>query len=124
MRCLERNKVDFYYALFERNEDILDENGCKTGEQRVIYFPPVKMKANISTAKGESQSEQFGKDIKYDKVIVTEETDCPIDENTVLFVDVEPAFDSDGNPLFDYIVKKVAKSLNSVSYAISKVSVS
>ena len=57
-------------------------------------------------------------------VIVTDDIDCPMDENSVLFVDKKPEFDSDGNPIFDYIVKKVARSLNFASYAISKVNVS
>lgn len=58
----------------------------------------------------------------------------PIDEYTVLWVDTVPTVDEDGvlavnengeilTP-HDYIVKKVAKSLNSVSIAISKVNVS
>jgi hypothetical protein len=82
------------------------------------------MKANISTAIGVSEVEQFGKDLKYDKVIVLDDIDCPIDENSVLFVDKLPESDDEGNLLFDYIVKRVAKSLNSVSIAISKVAVS
>ena len=81
-------------------------------------------KANISPATGVSQVEQFGKELKYDKVIVLDDITCPIDENSVLFVDKQPEKDDDGNLLFDYIVKKVARSLNSVSIAISKVEVS
>lgn len=63
--------------------------------------------------------------------------DCdapPIDEYTVLWVDRTPQMDEEGNLAVnekgevitphDYIVKKVAKSLNVVSLAISKVSVS
>ena len=49
--------------------------------------------------------------------------DCPIAEDTVLFVDKNPEY-KDGKPLYDYIVKRVAKSLNSISIAISKVNVS
>ena len=68
--------------------------------------------------------EQFGNFISYDKVIVTDDLTCPIDENTVLFIDKSPEYDDDGNPLYDYIVKRVARSLNSISYAVSKVTVS
>ena len=57
-------------------------------------------------------------------MIVTDDLSCPIDENTVLFIDKEPEYDDNGNPLYDYIVKRVAKSLNSISYAVSKVTVS
>ena len=48
---------------------------------------------------------------------------CPISEDTVLFVDKEPEYDGE-KPLYDYVVKRVAKSLNSISIAISKVNVS
>ena len=57
-------------------------------------------------------------------MIVTDDLLCPIDENTVLFIDKEPGYTEDGTPLYDYIVKRVARSLNSISYAVSKVSVS
>lgn len=124
MKCLERNKSTFHYCLFKEKEPILDANGNKTGEYRLIYEDPVEMKANISPATGESQVEQFGTSLQYDKVIVIDDTACPIDENTVLFVDSQPSFNNDGTPLFDYIVKKVAESLNSISIAISKVKVS
>ena len=124
MKCLERNKTDFYYALFVDNEPGKDEYGNESGEPRIIYSEPVLAKANISPATGVSQVEQFGKELKYDKVIVLDDITCPIDENSVLFVDKQPEKDDDGNLLFDYIVKKVARSLNSVSIAISKVEVS
>ncbi|MBE6683469.1 MAG: hypothetical protein E7595_04865 [Ruminococcaceae bacterium] len=124
MKCLERNKTKFYYALFVDDEPGKDEYGNESGEPRIIYSEPVLAKANISPATGVSQVEQFGKELKYDKVIVLDDITCPIDENSVLFVDKQPEKDDDGNLLFDYIVKKVARSLNSVSIAISKVAVS
>lgn len=124
MKCMERNKTEFYYALFAKYEPGKDEYGNESGEPRIIYSDPVLAKANISPATGDSQIEQFGKDLKYDKVIVLDDIKCPIDENTVLFVDKFPDRDKEGNLLYDYIVKKIAKSLNSVSIAISKVNVS
>ena len=65
----------------------------------------------------------FGNLESYDKVIITDDMDCPIDENTVLFIDKDPEF-KDGKPTFDYTVRRVAKSLNTISYAVSKVKVS
>lgn len=59
----------------------------------------------------------------YDKVLITDDMSCPIDENTVLFVDSKPGY-RQGKPAFDYTVKRVAKSLNTISYAVSKVKVS
>ena len=103
MRTLNRNKSPFWYLLYDSKAPAKDEYGNETGEELVVYKPAVAM---------------------YDKVIVTDDLSCPIDENTVLFIDKEPEYDDDGNPLYDYIVKRVAKSLNSISYAVSKVTVS
>ena len=124
MRMMERNKTKFYYALFNRQEPIEDEYHNETGEYRKVFTPFVEAKWNISPAKGSTQAEQFGTDVQYDKVIVIDDMTCPIDENSILCVDTEPSYDKNDNPIYDYIVRKVAKSLNSISIAISKVQVS
>lgn len=124
MRIMERNKQGFWYLLFDRTEPVTDEDGNETGEEKVVYQPAVFCRANVSAATGAAQVEQFGNLAGYDKVIVTDDIRCPIDENTVLFLDKEPAYDEDGKPLYDYMVRRVAKSLNSVSIAVTKVSVS
>lgn len=116
MRCLSRNKRAFWYALYEGLEPILDANGNETGRSIPKYSEPVKASGNISSAKGSAETEQFGITLQYDKVIIVDNT--PIDENSVLYIDKEP----DG--AYDYIVKKVARSLNSVSIAVRKVDVS
>ena len=80
---------------------------------------------NISAAKGETQTRQFGENEIYDKVIVMDENAPPINEYSILWVDSTPTIKEDGTTEtpHDYIVKKVAKSLNVVSVAISKVNV-
>lgn len=126
MKTMERNKTPFWYLLYDKKVPVMDDDddGNETGDYRVIYKEAVQRKENISAATGSAQVEQFGNFISYDKVIVTDDLSCPIDENSVLFIDKEPEYDPDGNPLYDYIVKRVAKSLNSISYAVSKVNVS
>lgn len=134
MRCMNRNKVKFFYALYVGREPITDEYGNVTGEYDVKHGNPTEGYANISAAKGETQTRQFGESETYDKVIVMDNEAPQIDEYSVLWVDTEPqinedgslAVDEEGNILtpHDYIVKKVAKSLNNVSIAISKVNVS
>ena len=111
----------FYYANYERKEEITDEYGNKTGEYEVVYGSPVKCKGNISAAQGEIESRQFGDSESYDKVIVLNNANIPIDEYSILWVDSLP-YINDNTP-HDYIVKKVARSLNSISIAISKVNV-
>lgn len=134
MKCMERNKVKFYYALYVRKEPITDEYGNTTGEYEVIHSNPQEFSANISAAKGETQSRQFGENLSYDKVIAMDNEAPDIDEYSVLWVDTVPQLEEDGSLALnedgevitphDYVVKKVAKSLNHVSIAISKVAVS
>lgn len=123
MKCLARNLKTFYYCPYVGEEDVavVDEGDTiYTGDKRIVYGKPVQAWGNISEARGQSQEAQFGNDVDYDKVIVICRSDFPMDENAVLFVDKMPSFDASGNPLYDYTIKKVARSLNSVSYAISK----
>ena len=124
MKCLERNKTPFYYCLYQGEVYATDGEGYETGEKTISYSDPVLLHGNISPARGNISVEQFGNNVQYDKVIVLDDPTCPIDEHSVLFIDKAPAFDESETPLFDYIVKKVARSLNSVSIAISKVEVS
>ena len=125
MKIMERNKRTLWYLLYDRKAPAVDAEGNETGEEIIVYKPAVALRANVSPASGASQVEQFGNLAGYDKVIVTDDMSCPIDENTVLFVDKEPEYrEADGKPLYDYIVKRVAKSLNTIAYAVTKVSVS
>lgn len=119
MRELERNKRTIYYALFDKNEPILDDDGNDTGEVRPSYFAPVELRINVSPALGESATRQFGEVVDYDRTLVTCDITLPIDEHTVFWID-----DTDTNNAFDYTVKKVAKSLNSLQIAVKKVEVS
>ncbi len=124
MKILERNKTALWYQLFDRKDVVEDEHGNETGGSKPVYKTAVKLRANISSATGSAQIEQFGNFAGYDKVIVTDDMSCPIDENSVLFIDKLPEYSEDGTPLYDYVVKRVAKSLNVIAYAVSKVDVS
>lgn len=124
MRLMEINKRPFYYSLYKGNLPILDDDENETGEYRAHYSNPIKMRANISRATGEVITAQFGRIEDYDKVILIDDMSCPIVETSALFIDKEPEFDDHGVPLGDYIVRRVAKSLNAISYAVTKVDVS
>ena len=133
MRCCERNKRPFWYAPFASNSTMVDEYGNELNESKVTYGDPVACKGNISAARGETAVRQFGEYESYDRVIVMDDPNTPINEYAVLWVDSIPtlnedgslATNNDGSPVtpWDYTVKKVARSLNSVSIAISKVTV-
>lgn len=131
MRCLKRNESTFWYALFLKAEPLKDEYGNDTTEYEVFYENPMSCRANISAARGETQYRQFGEDEVYDKVIVMDHTAPLIDERSILWIDRIPQLDEDGALLrdaknrivtpHDYVVKRVARSLNSASLAVSKV---
>lgn len=125
MRCMKRNKRSFYYALYTDKNEILDEYGNLTGQYEVLYSNPIKCEANSSAGDGTTESQPFGNSVSYDKVIVMDNPNHPINEDTILWVDTLPIISADGSTEtpHDYIVKKVARSLNSVSIAISKVNV-
>ena len=127
MQMLKRNQRTFYYALYEGKNPIVDEYGNITGEYIIQRGNPNSYKANISSATGETSTRLFGENESYDKVVVLNNDDVAkqIDEYTVLWVDTLPELDEDGNTEtpFDYIVKKVSRSLNSTALAIAKVKI-
>ena len=126
MRGLVRNKTPFYYALYDHKEQLIDEYGNPVGEYTVYYDKPSKCYGNISAGYGLAQTQEFGESVACDKVIVVCDTNLPIDEYSVLWIDTPPDIDAKGYATspHDYIVKKVAKRLNVVSIAISRVNVS
>lgn len=134
MRTLKRNQTPIWYAQYRGKQELVDSDGNYTGEQVALYTTPQMMMANVSPTTGQSYAESFGYLKDYDRVVVTDWMECPIDENTVLWYDREPedmpveggtpgetVKSSEG---FNYIVRRVAKSLNSIAIAISRVDVS
>ena len=119
MRELDRNKQKIFYALFESVSPILDEDGYDTGENEPVYGSPIALSINVSGASGENAIQQFGSTIDYDRVLVTCDLTLPIDEQTVFWID-----NTDTSKPYDYVVKKIAKSLNSTLIAVKKVRVS
>lgn len=136
MKALARNKQTFYYALATGTlTDVTDEDGLYTGEQEPAYGNPVQVQMNISPATGRTALEWFGINESYDKVLVTDDINCPITETSRLWIDTVPVIAGDpqqqGDPPagstetpHDYIVARVGRSLNSVVIGVRKVSVS
>lgn len=140
-----RNDTDFWYCEYDPTVRyiVIDANGNETGEIAPKYGSAVPYYANVSPAVGQAQFEQFGAVGNYDKVIVTRDMECPITETAVLFIDKAPEYitvtayeEVDGGgignnpvavtyqlPKYDYIVKRVAKGLDAIAIAVSKVTV-
>lgn len=134
-RMCFRNKQTFWYSLLNDVVEDYDEYGNQVGTS-TSYGKPVEDHANISPAKGNVLSREFGDDDSYDKVIVTGNRDTPIDEYAVLWIDTVPELDANGElkvnangeivTPWDYIVRKIGRGLpnfGSTVIAVSKVSV-
>ena len=122
MRILNRNKTSCYYALYQGREPRKNDAGLFNGTSKLLYSDPVLFQANVSAAKGETATRQFGEDEGYDRTIVCG-LDVPVDEYSVLWIGIEPYKDGERTP-WNYVVKKVARSINSVTIAVRQVSVS
>ena len=124
MKTLERNKQTFYYATYNSETELMDGE-LHTFEYSPSYSAWTEFRANISPARGESSADVFGADVSYDRVIVTDDLSCPIDEHTVLAIDIAPNTRETAavEPVYDYVVTKKARSLNFIQYAVEKVQV-
>ena len=134
-RMVFRNKQPFWYALFDSTQVGRDEYGNENAAYPV-YGNPVQAYGNISAARGEVDTRQFGDDVNYDRVIVLGDRDTPINENAVLWIDREPEVNlwgelkvnANGDYVtpWDYIVRRVGRGLpnGSAVIAVNKVNVS
>ena len=137
MRCANRNKQPFWYALYAETDEYLNDDGNQIGTYP-IYGKPVKAYGNISAAKGAVITRQFGDDDEYSRVIVLEDRDTPINEDAVIWIDATPELNEDGSLVFDdetglyatpwnYTVSRVARGLpefGCTQIAVNKVTVS
>ena len=125
----QRSMRTFWYALYNTTvENETDEYGNLVNPY-TTYGKPVETRGNISPAKGEVMARMFGDDDLYDKVVTVSNSQTPINEYAILWIDTVPVINADGstNTPHDYIVKKVARGLDipgSANIAVSKDSVS
>lgn len=118
MKALARNKQTIYYANRATEEPILDEDGLMTGEDQFWYTTPEELRVNVSPASGAIVLQAFGVTEQYDKVLVTDDLNCPLDEHSHLWVETETTLP------YNYVVTRISKSLNSVVIALTQVDVS
>lgn len=115
MRGLRRNKTTLYYALYKGQEEIIDSNGNRTGEYGPSYSAPVKAEMNVAPAQGAADWNPFGIDTPYTKVAMTFDMKTPISETSVVWID------KDVNEPHNYVVTRLARSLNNIVYALLEV---
>lgn len=125
MRSVRRQLRKIWYCLYKEREDGKDPDfdPVYNGEPIAVYYPKQEMWANVSPVTGVVGQHEYGQTRDYSHVITTEWTDCPITESTVLFVDKQPEYDSFGNPVYDYVVRRVEHSNTQTSIYVRRVEV-
>ena len=119
MRNLLRNQQTVYYKLFLGLEELVDEYGNVTGSYIPVFGDLKSAKFCVSPNKGSSEVEQFGALEDYDRTMTTSDTNHPIDEDSILWID-----GADTSGPYNAIVKRRAPWKNSTQYAIKMVTVS
>ena len=115
MQLLKRNQKEMMYKAFNGSTSMItDSGGFKTGEYEVGYGSLSTFYAYTTPSRGETSNEMFGKDLDYDKIMYVP-LDCGINEYALLWVDASSTASN------DYVVQKVAESLNHKAIAIKKV---
>ena len=115
MRGLCRNMQTIWYALYQGKEPLVDENGNRTGEYTDSYSEPKKMRMNLAPVDGYAEWNPFGIDSNYDIAAMTFDVKSPICETTIVWVGKLP------DEPHNYAVRRVAKSLNNIVYALEEV---
>ena len=118
MRCLKRNRRTIHYALYQGKRARKDTEGHNTGEKDPVYSTPAALKISVSAGRGEAELALFGASTNFTRTLVTDDMRCPLDVNSLLWIDADPE-----GP-HDYVMAAPpAKSINTIVYAIREVSV-
>jgi len=108
MRSLRRNKRTIRISNVVPNEFTYDEFGNKLP----VYAPPFVYKIVIADSKSNSQYQPYGKDISYDKELITHDMNCPINKKTKIWInDIEYTISgiNDGLDIRSYAIKSISK---------------
>jgi hypothetical protein len=117
MRSLNRNKRSVYYALYTGEETNHDEYRNETSESTPTYGDPVALACNVSAATGAEAVHAFGSFTGYSRTMCVADSNCPINENSVVWFGREPS-----EP-HNYVVVRKADSKNGILYALQEVTV-
>ena len=147
MRILSRNKKDLWYANPSSVSYVTDNNGLKTGEIETTFTAPVKTRmsmaissgANNLGSQGMATIEPYGLVTGYTARAVTEDLNCPMEEQSHVWYGIEPTHTESRtitvngqttteevevpNP-FNYSVVRKARSMNHLIFYLKEVDVS
>ena len=90
MHTLARNKTTIWYALCTGKNELLDEYGNRTGQYELTYSEPQPAKMNIRWDDGAVRLEGFGLNDSAKRRMVTDDMNCPIAIDSILWIGVDP----------------------------------
>lgn len=129
MKTLKRNQTVIWYALPTGNRTpILDGNGLMTGNTRIEYTAPQRMEVSLSesiglnnlSAQGVADPNPYGLTTNYTHRMVTEDMDCPITEETLIWHNRDPGNDAYSVP-HNFKVIRIGRSVNFKNYYLRQV---
>lgn len=133
MRNLKRNQNKIYCSLYlpycstsaELDKALLDymtlnSDGSfgttdKWGNPIGGYSEPIELHISLSADGSDTENEVFGKNLTYDRQMVTTDMKCPVDEFSRLWIGI-PITES-----HNYEVVRVATTMRQKRYAIKRV---
>ena len=115
MQTLQRNAFTVWYQVYAGQVEIEDEYGNPTGSFADTYGPLQSAQLMVSPNKGDATLEVFGTLLDYDRVMSTADTTCPIDEQTILWLDGAPTTGS-----YTHYVKQRAPWKYSLVFDVKK----
>ena len=116
MQNLARNLFPIYYKLYLGEQEIIDEWGNRTGSFSPSYGDLQLAYLSVSPSRNDASLEPFGTLTDYDRTMTTSDVSCPINENSILWLD-----GADTSKPYNYYVKKRAPWKNSIAFAIKEV---
>ena len=100
-----------------------DDDGYKTGYEEVVYTTPTELWLNVMPKSGEAENDIFGKATDYSKVAISDDPNCPITEYSRIWTDgITPGTTQVPVP-YNYVVKKIYRTLNTALIALQEVKV-
>lgn len=117
------NQKKVWYAFYEDEAPVIDENGDYTGENSSGYSEPHFTRANISPSRGTVENDIFGTNTSYSNTMSTTKMNLGIDEHSLLW-DEEPALLPNGKAdpkTAKYRVAAIARGHYHVHYALRQI---
>lgn len=132
MVSMEINKSTIWYSNLVKGESvpILDEHGLKTGDYMPKYTEPTAIRVALSesiglnnlTAQGIAELRSYGITTNYTHRMITEDMECPINEESIIWHDNDPG-DNPYDVPYDFRVIRHSKTLNYKMYYLRQVKV-